>query len=694
MKADVIIDWLSVAQQGAPANGVARVRRIVDFFDHLNQTDGHAGPGQQWCGLEIQEALTEGRFASLHRAYDPKLKREVALKLLDDDQPGVNLWLENSRRLARVRHPNVVGILGTGSDGGQIGIWMELSTGVPLESMLKSSAKRPQAEWVELIKTLAGALDAVHQRSLLHGDVQAGNILVEPSGRSLLIDFGSGVLRGEHARPNSPRSTAPEILVGEPVEASADIWSLGTLFYRGLTGEEAYPVKTLAQLIKAQQDLPDLGKVPRSLRGTLKAMLSFDPAKRPSASDVVAMLSKTQAEPPQRRLTWALAGVILTLVAGIVYTVMGWQGAIETDLREEQARVRAETTLSIIRDVFGAEFQGAQGSEARLIDALERAEQVALTRTDLPADVRATLDILTGSSYLDAGRQDRGMELLDRSLATLEAGDITDPEAIALILSEQALIICDEASSRTESLRQNIRQRARNLPDDHRLRTASLTLQACVAERAGDLALAQSHLRQALALRPPSAYPGDIAAMGAQSRLGRLLYEQGRLADAAMLVEQAYNGLYLHAGPDHRETLDLAPILGAIQIEREQYQEAVLLLTETLIQIERRRGDNTLQWIDLSSSLASAQAGAGAFESAFATTESLIERANDHLGEYHPITLAALGDRALRLSDLGRSEDAAAAMSTALEAAEESLEPDHPLLQSLRKQANSLAASQ
>jgi len=690
MKIDALIDWKAVSQLGAPANGLDRLRRALDFFDGINFQGDRAGPQERWCGLEIQEPLASRSYAIIHRAYDPVLKREVALQLLDRDLPGTSDWLEEHRRLARVRHPNVIGVLGVGQDDGQTGIWTELSNGVPLESLMKNSASRRGGQWVDILRTLTEALQAVHDRGIVHGNIKASNVLVDPTGRVLLTGFGESLLLGEQAGRGSLRTVAPEVLLGERPDAGSDIWSLGALVYRGLTGRHAYAAQTSSQLLKAHQAPPDLKGIPKSLQGLIRSMLDSDPAERPDAIAILHQLERIRNRPARSRKSLLLGGIILALLIGIALTGLGWWQARQTDLRDAQSRATAEATLDIVRGLFQAALRGPDGAEARVIEVLERAERMSLERTDLPADVRATLDMLAGSSYLDAGRQAIGVALLDRALATLESGSIADPEAIAAILAEQAVLYCDEESEQANALIVDIRQRARGLPAEHPLQVALLAVDACAAGRRGDLDGMESRLRTALERRPPEDFPDDFPALEIQARLARLLIEEDRISEASALAEQAYEGLYGIAGPDHPSTLRLAPQLGRVHVQQYRYQDAIDLLTDALDQARASSNDDIRAWAGIAATLAEAQASNSDFEAALATTDALLGRTRDQLGNAHRLSLNALGLRARRLRDLGRLNEAAAATSEALETALRRFGPDDPLVQTLEAQAREM----
>ena len=142
----------------------------------------------------------------MFRAWDTRLDREVALKLLtaspDSDKGGV--IIREGRLLARVRHPNVVTIHGAERIGDRVGLWMEFVHGRTLEDLLKSGTTFTPDEVVHIGVEIARAVAAVHAAGLLHRDVKAQNVMRADDGRIVLMDFGTragaGRRRGRRSR--------------------------------------------------------------------------------------------------------------------------------------------------------------------------------------------------------------------------------------------------------------------------------------------------------------------------------------------------------------------------------------------------------------------------------------------------------------------------------------------------------------
>lgn len=203
----------------------------------------------QWGPLRVLEYVRRGGFGELFRAYDPVLQREVALKLWRTDHASSAATrarlLAEARHLARIRHPHVVTVYGADEHEGRGGLWMELVRGETLEERLGRGTFSVR-DAAAIGVTLCRALSALHAAGLVHRDVKSSNVILEDGGRVVLLDLGAaGEIIDSHAADGSSlgtlRSMAPEQLRGDPVGATGDVYSLGVLMYRLVSGR--YPVE-------------------------------------------------------------------------------------------------------------------------------------------------------------------------------------------------------------------------------------------------------------------------------------------------------------------------------------------------------------------------------------------------------------------------------------------------------------------
>lgn len=265
------IDWTS-AQSGEPVieqpllDRLRVLAAIADFHRELldspsvpfNAADVPA-ESTRWGHLRLLDRIGHGAFGEVYRAWDTRLDREVALKLLPADASFVSRHgssiIEEGRLLARVRHPNVVTIYGAERIDDRIGLWMEFVKGRTLEQVVEREGTLPPAKVVAIGIELSRAVAAVHDAGLLHRDIKTRNVMLGDEGRVVLMDFGTGREQGDRSASlaGTPLYLAPELLTGTEASVSSDIYSVGVLLYRLLTG--AYPVTAddLTDLHRAHQ---------------------------------------------------------------------------------------------------------------------------------------------------------------------------------------------------------------------------------------------------------------------------------------------------------------------------------------------------------------------------------------------------------------------------------------------------------
>jgi serine/threonine protein kinase len=271
----------------------------------LATTSRRTEPGpNQWGPLRIIERVGRGTFGDVYRAWDMRLDRQVALKILHRKEPGDALGastaIAEGRLLARVRHPNVVTVYGADKVGEQVGIWMEFVRGKTLEQELGERGPFDINQVVSIGIELSGALAAVHRAGLLHRDIKTHNVLRDPDGRLILTDLGAGCELEDMAEgpvrelAGTPLYVAPEVLAGQAATPQSDIYSLGVLLYHVVTGgypvggrslnevREAHGEGTRTTLREARPDLP------MALVEIVERALDPDPQKRYERPDALA----------------------------------------------------------------------------------------------------------------------------------------------------------------------------------------------------------------------------------------------------------------------------------------------------------------------------------------------------------------------------------------------------------------------
>ncbi len=230
---------------------------------------------------QIVELIGEGGMASVYKAWQPSLRRYVALKVLAphlaDEAGFVKRFEHEAAAAANLRHTHIVTIHDVGTENGYHYIAMEFIEGTSLEERIRSGGAVAPEQVVEIISQIGSALDYAHQRGFIHRDIKPANVLVDAAGRAVLTDFGiakavsgSGIA-GPPTRAGSifgtPHYMSPEQVKEEPLDHRTDLYSLGIVCYEMLSGEVPFDATTTHSILYAQ-----VHNAPAPLRGVNPAV--------------------------------------------------------------------------------------------------------------------------------------------------------------------------------------------------------------------------------------------------------------------------------------------------------------------------------------------------------------------------------------------------------------------------------------
>ena len=325
--------------------GLRKVEAVASAFRRasVGASENTGRAVRSWGHLEVLELVGEGSFGVVYRAHDPLLDRGVALKLRREGSSN-RQFIEEGRRLARVRHPNVLTVHGVDVHDDQVGMWTELVDGRTLREIVADQGPMDSNEAVAIGIDLSRALAAVHEGGLIHGDVKASNVFRETGGRIVLGDFGSASELDSTGRlSGSPVSVAPERFAGAAAAPASDIYSLGVLIYFLLSGH--YPVEgddlaTILERHKTDGSVPldeRRPEIPAEVADIVHRATATDPGQRfASAADLEGALTAvidgpTEPHParegdfpPDKRWRprkWLVAFAVVAVVVGLA----GWR---------------------------------------------------------------------------------------------------------------------------------------------------------------------------------------------------------------------------------------------------------------------------------------------------------------------------------------------------------------------------------
>ena len=244
------------------------------------------------------ETLGVGGMGTVYKARDMQLERFVALKLLRKDlssEADHDAQLQQEARIAAsVNHPNVVQILGLGTDHGQFYVVMELIDHGSLDDLIESQGPLPEHQVLDIGIQIARGLRAAHRKGLIHRDVKPANILFVDEQAAKIGDFGIAAFATQQSQNTgsdrviwgTPPYVAPERLCNQPEDVRSDIYSLGATLFHAVAGKAPIDSRT-----NSATELRELKQHPAQLRAiapevsaatarVLQRMIAPDPKER------------------------------------------------------------------------------------------------------------------------------------------------------------------------------------------------------------------------------------------------------------------------------------------------------------------------------------------------------------------------------------------------------------------------------
>jgi len=412
-------------------------------------------------GFKARRLLGAGGFGEVWEAFDVRLQRSVAVKVLRPelaDSPSFReRFAHEARAVAKLRHPGIVPIYHVGEGEGLVYFIMPLLEGKTLRAALEEEGPLDPEEAIRLLAEAALALREAHQRGIVHRDLKPENVMLEgPERRLVLMDFGiaqsEDIGQGDTSAGlvlGSPEYMSPEQAKGTRLDSRSDIYSLGVVGYRMLAGRLPFEGETAREvlahhILTPPEPLASVAPVPQALADAVMRCLAKQPEDRWQTADELLVTLGVDPQPTQTslrrssgltraglRVAWRprVRRLVFAGVAGlIVLALVAWAGARVSRLRRWERMAVAVTTryhavtdsLRALTDAFRAgSLTGAQAVQA---------QQAAQASADAAIDSAygPILDDLSGwPEALRSGVEDA----LQNTIAATLVSDSLGPQA-------------------------------------------------------------------------------------------------------------------------------------------------------------------------------------------------------------------------------------------------------------------------
>jgi eukaryotic-like serine/threonine-protein kinase len=667
--------------------------------------------GKLFGHYRIDGVLGHGGMGAVYRAVrdDGQFQKQVAIKLVRPGAWSKELALrfhEERRTLARLEHPNIASLLdgGTTEDGVPY-LVMEYVNGVPIDEYC-DDAKLSIEERLKLFRTVSSAVQYAHQNLVVHRDIKPGNILVTPEGIPKLLDFGIAkfLTEQEHAEPGEMTRVglrfvtyeyaSPEQIRGATITTTSDVYSLGILLYKILTGHRPYQFKSrlpheITRIVCEQ--------LPRKPSATvLRVTDDEDDATRTTTPEEISSLRASSPPKLHRHLVGDLDNIVLKALQKDPQRRYMSVEQLSEDVRRHlegmPVTARRDTvvyrgTKFLIRHAIGV------GATALVIIALaagivavvwqaNRAKREAAKAEQINAFLQ---DMLSSADPARSGKDVTVAQTLDQAVVRINKELLTQPEIAAAVLhtigeTYVALGLYDKASTQIERAL-GIRQKV--LGTEHEDISTSLHSLAYIAQVTRDFANADSLYRRAIAMHKKVHPDPDKHLAAMMNDWGSLLRDRGESSGALKVLKESAEMHRILFGEDSREYASALITLGPALQDNHELAAAESVYRKALDIRGRSSGDEHVDVGFALNNLAFVLMDKGDLEGAETMFRQSLAIWRKAFGNEHPQVETGLLNLAGTLQKRGELDEAERLLTDALALNKKQTTPDPLRLSSI-----------